>query len=128
MEVLLLLGYLILPVTQLAVSEMISALARKGLMVVSQSDLDKRVTKIKLSKEGGKVLEELKEYLRMFVGAIKRPDRETLEDLFKGFTLLTINLYRMRVMREARLYLTCRHLREGLEAYYSSPLRIGITF
>jgi DNA-binding MarR family transcriptional regulator len=79
---------------------MISALARKGLMVVSQSDLDKRVTKIKLSKEGGKVLEELKEYLRMFVGAIKRPDRETLEDLFKGFTLLTINLYRMRVMRE----------------------------
>jgi DNA-binding MarR family transcriptional regulator len=51
----------ILLVTQPAVNDAISALARKGLIVVSQSDLDKRVTRIKLSEKRGKVLEELKE-------------------------------------------------------------------
>lgn len=43
----------ILLVTQPAVSDAISALARKGLIVVSQSDLDMRVTRIKLSEKGG---------------------------------------------------------------------------
>ena len=43
----------ILLVTQPTVNDAISALARKGLIVVSQSDLDKRVTRIKLSEKGG---------------------------------------------------------------------------
>jgi DNA-binding MarR family transcriptional regulator len=118
----------ILLVTQPTVSDAISALARKGLIVVSQSDLDKRVTRIKLSERGGKVLEELKECLGIFEGAIKRLDRESLEDLFKGLVLLAVNLYIMGVVREARMCLTCRHLREDLGAYYCSLLKIRMNF
>jgi DNA-binding MarR family transcriptional regulator len=56
----------ILLVTQPAVNNAISALARNDLIVVSQNDLDKRVTRIKLSEKRGKVLEELKECLVIF--------------------------------------------------------------
>ncbi len=118
----------ILLVTQPAVNDAISALARKGLIVVSQNDLDKRVTRIKLSEKEGKVLEELKERLVIFEEAIKRHDRETLEDLFKGLVLLAVNLYRMGVVREARMRLTCGHLREDLGAYYCSLLKMRMNF
>jgi DNA-binding MarR family transcriptional regulator len=118
----------ILLITQPAVNDAISALARKGLIVVSQSDLDKRVTRIELSEKGGKVLEELKECLVIFEEAIKRLDRGTLEDLFKGLVLLAVNLYRMGVVREARTCLTCRCLREDLGAYYCSLLKMRMNF
>ena len=118
----------ILLITQPAVNDAISALARKGLIVVSQSDLDKRVTRIKLSEKRGKVLEELKECLVIFEEAIKRLDRGTLEDLFKGLVLLAVNLYRMGVVREARTCLTCRCLREDLGAYYCSLLKMRMNF
>ncbi|MFZ8788984.1 MAG: hypothetical protein ACO2OZ_04875 [Acidilobaceae archaeon] len=118
----------ILLVTQPAVNNAILALARKGLIAVSQNDLDKRVTRIKLCEKGGKVLEELEERLGIFEGAIKRLDRESLEDLFKGLVLLAVNLYRMGVVREARMRLTCRYLREDLGAYYCSLLKMRMNF
>jgi DNA-binding MarR family transcriptional regulator len=118
----------ILLVTQPTVSDAISALARKGLIVVSQSDLDKRVTRIKLSEKGGKVLEELKECLGIFEGAIKRLDRESLEDLFKGLVLLAVNLYRMGVVREARDVSYMRAPSRGFGAYYCSLLKIRMNF
>jgi Transcriptional regulators len=114
----------LLLVTQPTVSDAISALARKGLIEVSQSDLDKRVTWVKLSKSGKRVYEDLQKCLEVFKEAIKRLDEESLEGLFKGLMLLANNLYKMGIVREARMCLTCQHLIRGSEAYYCSLLKI----
>jgi hypothetical protein len=73
-------------------------------------------------------LRNSKSVIGIFEEAIKRLDRETLEDLFKGLVLLAVNLYRMGVVREARTRLTCRCLREDLGAYYCSLLKMRMNF
>jgi DNA-binding MarR family transcriptional regulator len=114
-------------VTQPTVSDSISALARKGLIEVSQSDFDKRITRIKLSDKGEKIFRDLQTCIETFKEAIKIFDAESQEDLFKSFMMLTHSLYKLGIVKEARMCLTCRHLLRDAEIYYCSLLGVKMT-
>ncbi|MDT7887907.1 MAG: MarR family winged helix-turn-helix transcriptional regulator [Desulfurococcales archaeon] len=114
-------------VTQPTVSDSISALARKGLIEVSQSDFDKRITRIKLSVKGEKIFRDLQTCIETFKEAIKIFDAESQEDLFKSFMMLTHSLYELGIVKEARMCLTCRHLSRDAETYYCSLLGVKMT-
>ncbi len=114
-------------VAQPTVSDSISALARKGLIEVSQSDFDKRLTRIKLSDKGEKIIRDLQMCIETFKEAIKMLDVETLEDLFKSLMMLTHNLYKIGIVKEARMCLTCKYLSIDTGTYYCTLLGVRMS-
>lgn len=114
-------------VAQPTLSDSLSALKRKGLLETFQDNTDRRVTRFKLTKYGEEVLMELQRCLEEFRVSLRDFEREHLRDLFRGLIMLTRNLYRVGIVREARMCLTCRYFSSSEGEYYCSLLKMRMS-
>lgn len=106
--------------TRATVSDAVSTLVRKGLVLKEGSDADKRVAHLLITDEGRKLARKFEGWQKRMVEKVQGFDPQTLGTVFLFLQETIIGLQRDGTVARAHMCLGCEHFRPGASG---EPLR-----